>query len=52
MAKNTCIHCTVSGCKYNTQSDNFCTLEAVQIGTHEANPKVPECVDCQSFVKG
>jgi hypothetical protein len=47
--RNTCIHCSVTGCKY--QNENFCTLESVQIGTHEANPKMCECVDCESFVK-
>lgn len=48
---NKSIHCTVEQCKYNNKQENFCTLDQVQIGTHEANPTVPKCVDCNSFVK-
>lgn len=48
--KNTCINCDIKQCKHNAQSENFCTLEAIRVGTHEANPTMPECTDCKSFV--
>jgi len=47
---NKSIGCTVEKCKNHCQSSNYCSLNTVQIGTHESNPKVPECVDCESFV--
>ena len=48
---NRSIGCTVSSCKHHCGSENFCTLDRVKIGTHEQNPKVCECVDCESFEK-
>lgn len=48
---NTSINCTVSECKYNAQDQQYCTLNTIMIGTHEKNPKVPECTDCKSFEK-
>lgn len=47
--ENKCIRCSVSQCKYHCTSSNYCTLDTVSIGTHEANPTMPECVDCNSF---
>lgn len=47
--KNECIHCTINNCAYHDQDSNYCTLEAIQVGTHEANPTQKECVDCDSF---
>ncbi len=49
MEKNTSIGCTVSNCKYNNESENYCTLEKIQVGTHESNPTMKECTDCNSF---
>ncbi len=49
--KNPNIHCTVDQCRYNMCSENYCTLDVVNIGTHESNPSVKECVDCDSFEK-
>ncbi len=51
MKKNPNIKCTVSQCKHNMVSDCYCTLDCISVGTHEANPTVPECTDCNSFVK-
>lgn len=51
MPKNPSIHCDVSSCKFNMCNENYCTLESIKIGTHEPHPSVPECVDCESFVK-
>lgn len=49
--KNSCIKCSVSQCKYNMENENYCTLDCISVGTHEPNPTVPECTDCNSFVK-
>ena len=51
MPKNPSIHCDVASCKYNLASEHYCSLESIKVGTHEANPTVPECVDCESFEK-
>ncbi|MBQ1263609.1 MAG: DUF1540 domain-containing protein [Oscillospiraceae bacterium] len=47
---NKSIRCTVEQCKYNCKQEKYCMLDQVDIGTHEANPTVPKCVDCNSFV--
>lgn len=49
--KNPCIKCTVSQCQHNMVSENYCVLDSIRVGTHEKNPTVPECTDCESFVK-
>ncbi|MEG2353797.1 MAG: DUF1540 domain-containing protein [Clostridium sp.] len=49
MAKNSSIKCSVDQCKNHDCSENYCTLSVVEIGTHEANPKMTECTDCKSF---
>ncbi len=49
--KNSCINCSVKQCTYNYETEDYCTLDRISIGTHERNPEVPECVDCNSFVK-
>ncbi len=35
---NKCIACTVSQCAYHCDTDDYCSLEKIQVGTHEANP--------------
>lgn len=47
--KNDCIACTIKNCAYHADAVDYCTLEKIQIGTHEANPTVKECTDCESF---
>ena len=49
---NRSIACTVTQCKYHCDTENYCSLEKVVIGTHEKNPTVVQCVDCESFVLG
>lgn len=51
MKKNDNIRCTVSQCEYNMRTEDYCCLECIQVGSHDVNPTVPECVDCNSFVK-
>jgi hypothetical protein len=45
---NSSINCTVGQCQFNC-AGSHCSLESVNIGTHEANPTQPQCVDCNSF---
>ena len=47
---NSSIRCDVEACRYNDCHEHLCSLDSVRIGTHEANPTVPECTDCMSFV--
>ena len=49
---NHCIKCTVTSCANHAQKENYCVLDTVKIGTHECNPTVSQCVDCESFVLG
>ncbi len=49
MEKNESIKCTIDSCKYNNSNESYCTLNQIKIGTHEQNPKVVECTDCESF---
>ena len=46
---NKCIACTVQECRHHGGCENFCTLDRVQIGTHEGNPSMDQCTDCKSF---
>ena len=48
--KNSCIQCSIKQCAHNYQNENYCTLEAITVGTHEPNPTKPECTDCNSFI--
>ncbi len=48
---NQSIGCTVEQCKYHAQTKDYCSLDKIQVGTHEANPTMVECTDCQSFEK-
>ena len=53
MHENHAIHCTVTQCAHHCRFCDYCSLDSVSIGTHEIDPTVPECVDCNSFrVKG
>ena len=46
---NQTIRCTVVQCRYHEKSDNFCSLDSITVGTHEANPAMDQCTDCLSF---
>lgn len=48
--KNDNIKCSVTQCKHNMVTENYCSLDCICVGTHEAHPTVPECTDCCSFV--
>ncbi|HBB29881.1 MAG TPA: DUF1540 domain-containing protein [Clostridiales bacterium] len=49
MPKNSSIKCSVQQCRFNDNSEEYCTLDMIKVGTHETNPTVVECTDCQSF---
>ncbi len=49
MEKNAHIQCTVQQCKHNNTGCNLCSLDVIRIGTHEPNPTMCECTDCNSF---
>lgn len=49
--KNSSIMCSVTQCKNHCANENYCSLNCINVGTHETDPKVPECTDCKSFVK-
>ena len=46
---NKSIGCTVTQCMYHNGKENYCTLDHIMVGTHEANPTMSECTDCNSF---
>ena len=46
---NTSIKCTVTNCAHHCHSQDYCALNTITVGTHEANPTKVECTDCQSF---
>ena len=48
---NKCIECTVAQCAHHCQDANYCSLERIVVGTHEANPTMDQCTDCKSFRK-
>ena len=49
MDVNSSIKCSVNNCKYHAQKKDYCTLNEIQVGTHESNPTMIECTDCKSF---
>ncbi len=46
---NKCIRCNVTQCANHCKTQDFCSLDCIQVGTHEANPTMDQCTDCQSF---
>lgn len=46
---NESIKCTVNNCVHHCQDKNYCSLTAIQVGTHETNPTEVKCTDCESF---
>lgn len=46
---NRAIRCTVSQCAHHCSDKDYCALDTITIGTHEANPTQCQCTDCESF---
>ena len=43
--------CNVQSCAYHCDTENYCSLDRIMVGTHEANPTEDQCTDCKSFRK-
>ena len=48
--KNESIKCTIKNCAYNAQSEDYCTLDDIKVGTHEMNQTKKDCKYCEYFV--
>ena len=46
---NSCIKCDVTSCKNHCNSENFCSLNTIKIGTKNSQPMTCQNVDCESF---
>lgn len=46
---NGCIECSVTQCANHSTECDYCSLERIKVGTHEANPTMDQCTDCLSF---
>lgn len=46
---NQSIGCTVTECSYHSQSQDYCTLDQIQVVKHHDNPQNVEATDCGSF---
>ncbi len=46
---NRSIQCTVTSCAHHCGDVQYCSLNTIQVGTHEQNPTMDQCTDCQSF---
>ena len=46
---NESIRCSVVQCKNHCDTKDYCALESITVGTHEANPTQKQCTDCMSF---
>ena len=47
--ENKSIRCTVQQCQHHSDRADYCTLDSIKVGTHEMNPTMKECTDCDSF---
>jgi len=47
--KNESIKCTIKTCAHHAKDENYCSLDSILVGTHEANPTEKACTDCESF---
>ena len=48
---NKSIECTVHQSANHCEGENYCSLDRMQVGTHEACPAGDQCTDCMSFRK-
>ncbi len=47
---NHSISCSVKQCANHAKSCDYCALDKISVGTHEKNPTVCQCTDCESFI--
>ena len=43
MSANKCIECSVKTCTHHCQDVNYCSLDHIQVGTHECSPDQSQC---------
>ena len=43
------IGCTIHNCEHHCCCEDYCSLDKIEVGTHEADPTVCKCTDCISF---
>ncbi len=43
------IGCTIHNCANHCSCDDYCSLDKIEVGTHESNPTKVACTDCLSF---
>lgn len=48
--KNNSIRCTVVSCANHNETEDYCALNSILVGTHEPHPTEKQCADCESFV--
>ena len=48
---NKAIECNVVSCRNHCDSQDYCSLDHVRIGTHECHPSMDQCTDCLSFIQ-
>lgn len=48
---NRSIKCTVEECRNHCSNEQYCSLDCITVGTHEANPTMDQCTDCKSFAR-
>lgn len=46
---NPSIQCTVQQCAFHCETKDYCSLDRILVGTHEAHPTMEQCTDCKSF---
>ncbi|MDO4485223.1 MAG: DUF1540 domain-containing protein [Bacillota bacterium] len=46
---NRSIKCTVDKCQHHAGTSDYCSLDCITVGSHEANPTMDQCTDCLSF---
>lgn len=47
---NHSISCNVKQCANHAKTSEYCALDKITVGTHEQNPTVCQCTDCESFI--
>lgn len=47
---NHSISCSVKQCANHAKTCDYCALDKISVGTHEQNPTVSQCTDCESFI--
>ncbi len=46
---NKSIECSVKECMHHCADCNYCSLNTIKVGSHETNPTMYQCTDCNSF---